>query len=46
MFIETPYHNTALFGTLLQTYRPHTLLCLASGLTTAGEYIEAKQIVA
>ncbi len=46
MFIETPYRNPALFGALLQTCRYDTLLCLASGLTTAGEYIETKPIVA
>jgi 16S rRNA (cytidine1402-2'-O)-methyltransferase len=35
LFIETPYRNTALLQTLLQSLQPHTRLATASGLTMA-----------
>ena len=35
LFIETPYRNTALLQTLLQTLSPATRLAVSSGLTTA-----------
>ena len=35
LFIETPYRNTALLQSLLQTLQPHTRLATASGLTVA-----------
>ncbi len=44
IFIETPYRNAALFSALLQNCQPGTLLCLASGLTTAMESIETMPI--
>lgn len=34
LFIETPYRNTALLQTLLQTLAPTTRLAVSSGLTT------------
>jgi 16S rRNA (cytidine1402-2'-O)-methyltransferase len=33
LFIETPYRNAAMVGSLLETLAPQTLLCIASGLT-------------
>ena len=35
LFIETPYRNTALLQSLLQTLQPHTRLATASGITLA-----------
>ncbi len=36
LFIETPYRNTAMMHTLLQTLQPHTRLAVSSGLTLAS----------
>jgi len=33
LFIETPYRNSALLQTLIQTLKPHTRLATATGLT-------------
>lgn len=39
MWIETPYRNPAMLGTLLQVLQPSTRLAIASGLTLAGASI-------
>ncbi|TAM83704.1 MAG: SAM-dependent methyltransferase [Candidimonas sp.] len=39
LFIETPYRNTAVFHTLLQTLAATTRLCVARSLTTQEEWI-------
>jgi 16S rRNA (cytidine1402-2'-O)-methyltransferase len=36
LFIETPYRNEALWGSLLQALQPKTRLAVASGLTLPG----------
>lgn len=40
LFIETPYRNEALLGTLIQTLQPQTMLSVAFGLTLPN----AKQV--
>jgi 16S rRNA (cytidine1402-2'-O)-methyltransferase len=44
LFIETPYRNAALIGTLVATCRPATRLCIAADLTTATESVESREI--
>jgi 16S rRNA (cytidine1402-2'-O)-methyltransferase len=44
IFIETPYRNNQLVGTILSTCRPATRLCIAANLTGAGEYIRTMTI--
>lgn len=44
LFIETPYRNLAMFDAVLQSCHPRTRLCLASGLTTAGEWIATRPV--
>lgn len=39
LFIETPYRNDAMAQSAARVLRPQTLLCAASGLSTAGERI-------
>ena len=39
MWIETPYRNPAMLGTLLQVLQPSPRLAIASGLTLAGASI-------
>lgn len=39
IFIETPYRNTAMLQSLLQTLKGTTRLCIARGLTTTDEFI-------
>lgn len=39
LFIETPYRNTAMLGTLLETLHPDTRLCVATNITGAAESI-------
>ncbi|MGA9665259.1 MAG: SAM-dependent methyltransferase [Gallionella sp.] len=46
MFIETPYRNDRLFGTLLARCRPETLLCVATDITAPGEQILTRSIAA
>lgn len=43
-FIETPYRNNQMLGTLLDTLKPATLLCAASELTTANEIIVSRRV--
>lgn len=40
LFIETPYRNLKMIETILNTLRPQTKLCIASGITCAEEYIK------
>lgn len=42
IFIETPYRNERLFEALLATCRPTTRICIASDLTTPGEWIRTR----
>lgn len=44
ILIETPYRNTAMFDTLLQTLRGDTRLCVARALTTPEEWIMTRHI--
>ena len=44
MLIETPYRNTAMFGTLLTALRGDTRLCVARSLTTAQEYVMTRTV--
>lgn len=44
ILIETPYRNTAMFNTLLQTLRGDTRLCVARALTTPDEWIMTRDI--
>lgn len=44
LFIETPYRNNAMLADLLATLSPQTMLCVASQLTTAEEFIKTKTI--
>lgn len=44
LFIETPYRNRKMFGTLLATLRPQTRLCIAAGITTQDEYIHTHTV--
>ncbi|MBP3712731.1 MAG: SAM-dependent methyltransferase [Bacteroidaceae bacterium] len=44
LFIETPYRNQKMFQSLLTTLRPQTRLCIAAGITTAGEYIRTLHV--
>lgn len=42
IFIETPYRNNALLGSLLNTLKPDSWLCAAAELSTANEQIVAQ----
>lgn len=44
LFIETPYRNLKMIETILNTLRPQTKLCIASGITCAEEYIKTLTI--
>jgi len=44
IFMETPYRNNQVMDTLLKTLKPDTLLCIASDLTSANEFIKTKTI--
>ena len=46
IFIETPYRNEKMFQSIVKTCRPETKLCVASGITTEGEFIRTKTIAA
>ncbi len=46
MWIETPYRNPAMMGTLLQTLQPATRLAIASGLTLASASIQSRSVAA
>lgn len=44
IFIETPYRNSKMLETILQTCKPETQLCIAAGLTGKDELIRTKSI--
>lgn len=44
IFIEAPHRNQHLFGDILHSCRPETLLCVALDLTLPTEYIRTKSI--
>ncbi|MDB5799798.1 MAG: SAM-dependent methyltransferase [Rhodocyclales bacterium] len=44
LFIETPYRNTAMLDALLNACQPGTLLCVATSLTTADEWVMTRSI--
>jgi 16S rRNA (cytidine1402-2'-O)-methyltransferase len=44
IFIETPYRNNKLLETILQHAQASTLLCIASEITSATEFIKTKTI--
>lgn len=44
IFIETPYRNSKMFETMLNTLRPDTKICLAAGITTEQEFIVTKTV--
>ena len=44
LFIETPYRNAALLGSLVATCRPATRLCVAVDLTLPTETVESRAI--
>lgn len=44
IFIETPYRNSKMLETLLHNCHPSTMLCIASELTSANEFIKTKTI--
>ena len=46
MWIETPYRNPAMLGTLLQALQPQTRLAIASGLTLASASIQSRSVAA
>jgi 16S rRNA (cytidine1402-2'-O)-methyltransferase len=44
IFIETPYRNLQLFGSLLACCAPDTLLCVASDLTGPAERVSTRSV--
>jgi 16S rRNA (cytidine1402-2'-O)-methyltransferase len=46
IFMETPYRNDSLLIDVLQVLKPSTLLCIASNVSLADEFIVTKKIVA
>lgn len=44
IFIETPYRNNHLLEDILSTCSPETLLCIASYVSTADEFIRTQSI--
>ncbi len=46
LFIETPYRNTAMLETLINTCHPTTLICVATDITLASESIQTKTAAA
>ena len=44
MWIETPYRNPAMLGTLMQTLQQGTRLAIASGLTLANARIQSRTV--
>lgn len=44
IFIETPYRNSALFESLINTLAPTTRLCVARALTTPDEWVRTHTI--
>lgn len=46
IFMETPYRNNQLLGTILSVCRPSTHLGIAADLTGAGEFVKTKSVSA
>ena len=44
IFIETPYRNTKMMETMLQSLKPSTKVCIAAGITTPQELIVTKTV--
>lgn len=44
LFIETPYRNQAMFGSLIEHLKGNTRLCVARSVTTADEWIRTLTI--
>jgi 16S rRNA (cytidine1402-2'-O)-methyltransferase len=44
MFIETPYRNDRMLASLLAACRDDTLLCVAHGLSSAGEWVRMQPV--
>ena len=44
IFIETPYRNTKMMETMLQSLKPSTKVCIAAGITTPQEFIVTKTV--
>lgn len=44
ILIETPYRNTAMFDSLLQTLNPKTRLCVACDVTGSNEWLRTRTI--
>lgn len=44
IFIETPYRNSRLFASLLETCQPRTMLCVATNLTSPAESVVTRSI--
>ncbi|MFI5186496.1 MAG: SAM-dependent methyltransferase [Chitinophagales bacterium] len=44
IFIETPYRNNQLIGSILKTCKPATKFCIAVDLTSKNEWIKTKTI--
>ena len=44
IFIETPYRNDPLFGSILATCAPQTRLCVAADLTLGSESVETRTV--
>jgi len=44
LFMETPYRNNQLFESLIQTLNNNTLLCVASNISLADEFIKTRSI--
>ena len=44
IFMETPYRNNQLLGTLLKILQPDTLLCIASEITSPEEFILSQPV--
>jgi 16S rRNA (cytidine1402-2'-O)-methyltransferase len=44
MWIETPYRNAAMLSALLQGLQAGTRLCIASGLTLAGQSVRSQTV--
>lgn len=44
LFIETPYRNSKMFASLLQTLTPGTQLCVAADISLASEFIKTMSV--
>jgi 16S rRNA (cytidine1402-2'-O)-methyltransferase len=44
IFMETPYRNTVLLNDVIESCKPQTLLCIASGITLPSERILTQSI--